>query len=33
MGVNAFEVHSGEVTQSAVEAFWVMEGFDIIEDG
>ena len=31
--VNAFVFHRGEITQSAVEPFWVIEGFDVIEDG
>jgi len=33
MGGNEFEVHRGLITQSAVEPFWVIERFDIIEDG
>ena len=33
MGVNLFEVHRGLITQSAVEPFRVIEGFDVIEDG
>src|SRR5580692_3606892 len=33
MGGSAFEVHRGLITQSAVEPFWVIEGFDVIEDG
>ena len=28
-----FKVHRGLITQSAVEPFWVIEGFDVIEDG
>ena len=28
-----FVIHRGEITQSAVESFWVIEGFDVIEDG
>ena len=32
MGDNPFEVHRGLITQSAVEPFWVIEGFDIIEE-
>jgi hypothetical protein len=33
MGGNSFEVHRGVITQSAVEPFWVIESFDVIEDG
>ena len=33
MGGNPFEVHRGLITQSAVEPFWVIEGFDVIKDG
>ena len=33
MACDPFEVHRGKITQSAVEPFWVIEGFDIIEDG
>lgn len=33
IGGNAFEVHRGMITQSAVESFWVIEGFDIIKEG
>ncbi len=33
MGGGPFEVHRGVITQSAVEPFWVIEGFDVIEDG
>ena len=32
MGGSAFKVHRGLITQSAVEPFWVIEGFDVIED-
>jgi len=32
MGVTPFEVHRGEITQSAVEPFWVIERFDVIKD-
>ena len=28
-----FKFHRGLITQSAVEPFWVIEGFDVIEDG
>ena len=31
--VNPFVFHRGEITQSAVEPFWVIERFDVIEDG
>ena len=27
-----FEVHRGLITQSAVESFWVIERFDVIEE-
>jgi hypothetical protein len=33
MGVKGLEVHRGEITQGAVEPFWVIERFDVIEDG
>jgi len=32
MGGSAFKVHRGLITQSAVEPFWVIEGFDVIKD-
>ena len=31
--VSAFEGHRGLIIQSAVEPFWIIEGFDVIEDG
>ena len=33
MDVRAFEVHRGLIIQSAVEPFWIIEGFDEVEDG
>ena len=33
MAGSSFKVHRGQVTQSAVEPFWVIERFDIVEDG
>jgi len=33
MDVRVFKVHRGVITQSAVEAFRVIESFDVIEDG
>ena len=33
MASDPFKVHRGLITQSAVEPFWVIEGFDVIEDG
>jgi len=32
MAVNPFKVHRRLIAQSAVEAFWVIEGFNIIKD-
>jgi hypothetical protein len=32
MGADLFEVHGGLITRSAVEPFWVMEGFDMVKD-
>jgi len=31
--VDAFEVHRGMIAEGAVESFWVIEGFDVIEEG
>src|SRR2546423_12357478 len=33
MDVNAFKVHGGVVTQSAVEAFRIIESLNVIEEG
>ena len=33
MAWDSFVVHRGMITQSAVEPFWVIEGFDVIKDG
>ena len=33
MDVRAFKVHRGLIIQSAVESFWIIKGFDVVEDG
>src|SRR5579863_2526671 len=33
MGFYFFKVRRGLIIQSAVEPFWIIEGFDVIEDG
>jgi len=31
--LRAFKVHRGLIIQSAVEPFWIIKGFDVVEDG